>query len=65
MGRSLKKGPYVDEKLLIKIEQTGQGDLYVCHDPFLGGLMKKGLGRRGWTLAVMNISPNLSTRHRW
>lgn len=46
-------------QLLIKIEQTGKGDLYVCHDPFLGGLMKKGLGSRGWTVAV--VTPTIIT----
>ena len=40
-------------QLLIKIETTGRGDLYVCHDPFLESLMKKGLGREGWTLASL------------
>jgi len=38
-------------ELLIKIEQTKQGDLYVCHDPFLAALMNKGLTDKAWTVA--------------
>ncbi len=40
-------------ELLIKIQQTRRGDIYVCHDPFLGLLMKRGLGRRGWVVAYV------------
>jgi len=40
-------------ELLIRIETTGKGDLYVCHDPFLGALMNKGLGKQGWTAASL------------
>ena len=36
---------------LIKIDTTRRGDIYVCHDPFLGLLKKKGLCRQGWTVA--------------
>jgi molybdate transport system substrate-binding protein len=36
---------------LVKIEQTGKGDLYVAHDPFLAAVLKKGLGIQGWTVA--------------
>lgn len=49
-------------ELMIKIEQTRKGDLYVAHDPFLAALMrtrlrvalrqsKEGLGDQGWTVA--------------
>ena len=45
---------YADSgELLVKIEQTGLGDLYVAHDPFIAGLMKKGLGNRAWTTATL------------
>ncbi len=42
-------------ELLAHIELQRQGDLYVCHDPFLDVIMKRGLGVDGWTLA--EISP--------
>jgi molybdate transport system substrate-binding protein len=42
-------------ELLAHIELQGQGDLYVCHDPFLDVIMRRGLGVDGWTLA--EISP--------
>ena len=38
--------------LLLMIEQTGKGDLYVCHDPFLYMLEGKQLGH-GCTVAVL------------
>jgi len=47
-------------ELLIRIETTGKGDLYVCHDPFLGVLMKKRLGVEGWTVA--SITPMIAVR---
>ncbi len=40
-------------ELLIKIRETQIGDLYVCHDPFLGRLMAKGLGVKGWVVAYV------------
>jgi molybdate transport system substrate-binding protein len=42
-------------ELLAHIELQGQGDLYVCHDPFLDVIMNRGLAVDGWTLA--EISP--------
>lgn len=42
-------------ELVAHIELQAQGDLYVCHDPFLDVIMKRGLGVDGWTLA--EISP--------
>src|SRR5512143_1081236 len=42
-------------ELLAHIELQAQGDLYVCHDPFLDVIMKRGLAVDGWTLA--EISP--------
>lgn len=42
--------------LLVKIEQTGRGDLYVCHDPFGAALERKGLHRRIWTVATLTPS---------
>lgn len=38
-------------ELLAHIELQKQGDLYVCHDPFLDVLMQKNLGVDGWTIA--------------
>lgn len=38
-------------ELLVRLQQTGKGDLYVAHDPFLGALVKRGLGDRAWTVA--------------
>jgi len=42
-------------ELMAHIELQRQGDLYVCHDPFLDVIMKRGLAVDGWTLA--EISP--------
>ncbi|MBL7222533.1 MAG: molybdate ABC transporter substrate-binding protein [Candidatus Brocadiae bacterium] len=39
--------------LLIKIDQSRKGDLYVCHDPFAGALELKRLHRRIWTVAAL------------
>lgn len=38
-------------ELLIKIEQTKRGDLYICHDPFMAAAQLKGLVRRSWVPA--------------
>ncbi|MHC4982705.1 MAG: substrate-binding domain-containing protein, partial [Planctomycetota bacterium] len=40
-------------ELLAHIESHKAGDLYVCHDPFLALLMKRGLGTDGWTVAEL------------
>ena len=42
-------------ELLIKIQQTKMGDVYVCHDPFLAAADLKSLVIDGWTLA--SVSP--------
>jgi molybdate transport system substrate-binding protein len=42
-------------ELMAHIELQAQGDLYVCHDPFLDLIMKRGLAVDGWTVA--EISP--------
>ena len=42
-------------ELLANIEMRKEGDLFVCHDPFLEIAMQRGLGDDGWTLA--EISP--------
>jgi molybdate transport system substrate-binding protein len=47
-------------QLLIKIEQTGEGDLYVCHDPFAASLRRKGLHRQVWTVAA--LTPVIAVR---
>jgi molybdate transport system substrate-binding protein len=39
--------------LLALIETQKQGDLYVCHDPFLDMLMNRKLGVDGWTVAEL------------
>jgi molybdate transport system substrate-binding protein len=38
---------------MIKAETTGRGDLYVAHDPFHGGMMRKGLATEGWVVAYV------------
>ncbi len=39
--------------LIIKMEQTRRGDLYVAHDPFHEAVLRRGLGTRGWTVAAV------------
>jgi len=39
--------------LLIAIEKTGKGDLYVCHDPFMDVLDSKKLGVDGYVIASL------------
>lgn len=39
--------------LLAQIATQKQGDLYVCHDPFLDMLMNRKLGVDGWTVAEL------------
>jgi len=46
--------------LMIKIEQTRRGDLYVCHDPFGGGAEKKGLADR--VLTVASLTPTIAVK---
>jgi len=36
---------------MIKVKETGKGDLLVVHDPFLGAAKKQGLADTGWTVA--------------
>lgn len=41
-------------ELLAHIEFQKEGDLYICHDPFLGLLMNKlGMGVDGWVIAEL------------
>lgn len=40
-------------ELLAHIEMQKEGDIYVCHDPFLDVLMAKGLGNDGWVMAEL------------
>ena len=40
-------------ELLAYIEGRKEGDLYVCHDPFLDKVMEKGFGVDGWTIAEL------------
>lgn len=40
-------------ELIVKIETTRKGDLFVGHDPFNAELMKKGLGDQGWVMASL------------
>ena len=44
-------------ELLARIENAKEGDLYVCHDPFLDSLMIRGLGVDGWTVA--QVTPTI------
>lgn len=41
-------------QLMIKIEQTRRGDIYVCHDPFLAGAIRKGLAVEGRTVSALD-----------
>ena len=47
-------------ELFTTIQTVGKGDLYVCHDPFLGKLMTEGLGVQGWTVA--SLTPMIAVR---
>ncbi len=40
-------------ELLAHIELMKEGDVYVCHDPFLDILMRKNLGVNGWTVGEL------------
>lgn len=40
-------------ELLAHIESHKEGDLYVCHDPFLDILMKRSLGVEGWVVCEL------------
>lgn len=40
-------------ELMIRIEQTKSGDVYVCHDPFLARLIRKGFCDKSWTVATL------------
>ena len=42
----------------VKAETTGQGDLYVAHDPFHGLMQRKGLSAEGW--AVASVQPMIA-----
>ena len=45
---------YADSgELLVKVQLTGRGDLFVVHDPYLSELTAKGLCDRGWTVASL------------
>ncbi len=39
--------------LLAMIEETGKGDLYVCHDPFGGAAEVRGLASKSYTIAYL------------
>ncbi|MFH1762331.1 MAG: extracellular solute-binding protein [bacterium] len=53
-GRKIHMDCAGSGELLIKMQQTKKGDLYVAHDPFLGALMNKGIGRHGWIAAAVD-----------
>jgi len=40
-------------ELLAGIELRKEGDIYVCHDPFLEALMDRGLGLDGWVISEL------------
>lgn len=52
-GRKIEINSAGSGELLAHIELQKDGDLYVCHDPFLDILMKKNLGVDGWTVAEL------------
>lgn len=52
-------------ELLVRIEQTKKGDLYVAHDPFLAALAIMGFRDKGWTVASITpviVVPTGSTK---
>ena len=59
-GQKIDIHPGGSGELMIKIKQTQLGDLYVCHDPFMGQLMKEKLGVEGWTVA--SLTPMIAVR---
>jgi len=52
-GRKVEINYAGSGELLAHIESHKEGDLYVCHDPFLDILMARGLGSDGWTVAEL------------
>jgi molybdate transport system substrate-binding protein len=50
-GQSVEINSADSGELLAHIELQKEGDLYVCHDPFLDVIMRRGLAVDGWTLA--------------
>ncbi|HUS47223.1 MAG TPA: extracellular solute-binding protein [Phycisphaerae bacterium] len=52
-GRKIEINTADSGALLAQIETQREGDIYVCHDPFLDILMRRGLGRDGWTVAAL------------
>lgn len=51
-GRSIEINAAGSGELLVHIQQQKQGDLYICHDPFLDLLMQKfTMGLDGWEIA--------------
>ncbi len=59
-GQRIDIDPGGSGVLMIKIQQTQIGDLYVCHDPFVGQLMKEGHGVKAWTVA--SLTPMIAVR---
>ncbi len=52
-GQKIEVNSAGSGELLAHIEMQQEGDLYVCHDPFLDILMHKKLGLNGWTIAEL------------
>lgn len=40
-------------ELMVRIEQTRSGDVYVCHDPFLASLERRGFCDKSWVVASL------------
>ncbi len=59
-GREVEINSAGSGELLAHIEAHKEGDVYICHDPFLDVLMKRGLGRDGWT--VSELTPVIVVR---
>ncbi len=59
-GRTVEINAAGSGELLGQIESHGEGDFYVCHDPFLDVLMKRNLGVDGWTVA--ELTPVIAVR---
>jgi molybdate transport system substrate-binding protein len=52
-GRKIEMDNGDSGELMIRIEQTKSGDMYVCHDPFLATLQRKGFCDKAWVVASL------------
>lgn len=52
-GKTVEVNSAGSGELLAHIQMQKNGDVYVCHDPFLDILMRKDLGVDGWTISQL------------